>query len=175
MERINILLLEDNPGDVRLVKEMLSESKDMKFEVEDFPLLKPALERLKQKGIDAVLTDLRLPDCQGQDIILRLCEQAPKLAILILTGTYEEEEMAINSLKQGVQDYLRKNEINSQLLCRAIRYAIERKKLDEELKQKLHDSEVFHKAAVERELKMVELKKRIKELEAGLKEKRKDG
>lgn len=145
---LRILHIEDNPGDARLVKEMLSQSKLTSFEIEHFERVKPALERLKQGGIDVVLSDLKVPDSQGLDTFQRVYEQAPSIPIVLITGTYEEEELALEALRRGAQDYLKKDVLNSDLLVRAIRYAIERKQLEEAVKERTQDLQSAQEASL---------------------------
>lgn len=132
---LKILYLEDNPGDVRLVKEVLSQNRLISFEIEHFNRLKPALERLNKGGIDIILSDLHLPDSQGLNTFERLYKEVPDVPIVVITGTYEDEKMALEAMDQGAQDYLFKDDVSSNLLVRSICYAIERKKLEEAVKE----------------------------------------
>lgn len=129
---IRVLMIEDNPDDADLARRMLSKSEDAVFNVEHFECLKPALERIKDGGIDIILSDLKLPDSQGLDTFLRVHAQAADIPIVLLTGTYQEAELAMHALTKGAQDYLRKDEINRHLLTRAIHYAIDRKEAERE-------------------------------------------
>lgn len=132
---LKILYVEDNPGDVRLIEEVLSQNKSISFEIEHFNRLKPALERLNKGGVDIILSDLHLPDSQGLDTFERLYKEAPGIPIVVITGTYEDEKMALEAMDQGAQDYLFKDDVSSDLLVRSIRYAIERKKMEGAVKE----------------------------------------
>lgn len=134
----HILLVEDNPGDARLVREMLAEAGGRSFAVDWVTSLSEALEHLARGGIDLVLLDLGLPDSQGLDTFLRAHEPASHLPFLVLTG-FADETLGSTAVRQGAQDYLPKGEVTGSLLHRAIRYAIERKRTEEELVKKTHD------------------------------------
>lgn len=125
-QKLKILLIEDNPGDARLVQEYLSGA----FEIIHADRITKGLSLLGEREFNLVLLDLSLPDGHGLENLTRVRKKAPKLAVVILTGTLEEEKEAIEGMQQGAQDYLLKGEINPPLLARAIRYAIERKRLD---------------------------------------------
>lgn len=124
-EPIKILLVEDNPGDVRLIREMLKEAKTSMATLEDTPSLMTAVERLGKGGIDAVLLDLGLPDSQGINTFVKLHHQFPRTPIVVLTGL-TDEELGLQAVREGAQDYLIKGKVDSQWLCRAILYAVER-------------------------------------------------
>ena len=124
-EPIKILLVEDNPGDVRLIREMLKETQASLAALEDTPSLMTAVERLAKGGIDAVLLDLGLPDSQGISTFVKLHHQFPRTPIVVLTGL-TDEELGLQAVREGAQDYLIKGKVDSQWLCRAILYAVER-------------------------------------------------
>jgi two-component system, cell cycle sensor histidine kinase and response regulator CckA len=126
---IRVLLVEDNPGDARLIQEMLFEVKNTSFKLEWVDRLFKALDRLPQGNIDVVLLDLTMPDSSGLDTFTRLHSQNPRVPIIPLTGI-DDETFAMNALRAGAQDYLVKGEVESKLLAGAIRYAIERKKVE---------------------------------------------
>jgi predicted heme/steroid binding protein/CheY-like chemotaxis protein/uncharacterized membrane protein len=119
-------LIEDNPGDARLVKEMLSEVKNVFFDLEWTDDLAKSLKRLAAGGIEVVLLDLNLPDSQGFNTIVRIQSEAPQVPTVIMTGL-DDETLAIRAVRQGAQDYLVKGEIKGWQLARAIRYAIARR------------------------------------------------
>jgi PAS domain S-box-containing protein/putative nucleotidyltransferase with HDIG domain len=127
---INVLLIEDNPGDARLIQEMLAEGGKARFALECADCLLEGLGRLAANNIEVVLLDLGLPDSQGFDTFVKAYAQAPRMPILVLSGL-DDEELAIKTVQEGAQDYLVKGQINSDLLVRAIRYAIERKRAEE--------------------------------------------
>jgi signal transduction histidine kinase/DNA-binding response OmpR family regulator len=129
---IRILLVEDNPGDVRLLQESLGEGDGAGFELEVVDRLSAGLERLAKGGIDLVLLDLGLSDCRGLETLVRARAAASYLPLIVLT-TLDDEAVAVQAVQRGAQDYLVKGQIESRLLTRAIRYAIERKRAEETL------------------------------------------
>jgi PAS domain S-box-containing protein len=131
-EPIKVLLVEDNPGDVRLIREMLKEVKTTLAALEETSSLTAAVERLAKGGIDAVLLDLGLPDSQGINTFLKIHDQFPGTPIVVLTGLIDER-LGLQAVRQGAQDYLVKGQVHSQWLCRAIFYAVERMQVREEL------------------------------------------
>ena len=130
---IKILLIEDNPGDVRLIREMLSET-GTRYNIECVDRLSKGVERLTSEGIDIVLLDLGLPNSKGFDTFSKMSEYASKLPIIVLTGL-NDEEIGSRTIRNGSQDYLVKGQIDRRLLTRSIRYAIERKRLEEDMRK----------------------------------------
>ena len=128
---IKVLLVEDNPGDVRLICEMLAHAPEGRFEVESFARLCDAAPRLAQSDADVALLDLSLPDSQGLETFAQAQRQAPQLPIAVLTGL-DDQEMAIQAVQAGAQDYLVKGQVDGNLLVRSIRYAITRKRTEQE-------------------------------------------
>ncbi len=127
---IKVLLIEDNPGDARLIQEMVSEVGGAAFDLEHVGGLLTGLKHFVAAGdIDLVLLDLGLPDSSGFDTFTGLQAQAPGVAIVVLTG-FEDETIKNKALQAGAQDYLSKNQLDSNSLIRSMRYAIERKKAE---------------------------------------------
>jgi signal transduction histidine kinase len=131
---IKILLIEDNPGDARLIREMLAKVRGGTFGLEYANRLSTGLERLAEGGIDVILLDLSLPDSQGFDTFVRAQAQALGVPIVVLTGL-TDEALAVQAVQKGAQDYLVKGHVDGYSLTRAIRYAIERKRTEEALKE----------------------------------------
>ncbi len=131
---VRILLVEDNPGDARLIREMLAESQEPRFAIDWVTLLSAGLERLAGDGIDLVLLDLGLPDSRGLDTFVRAYAQAPQVPFVVLSGL-SDETVALSAVRAGAQDYLVKGQTDGDLLLRAIRYATERKKAEEDLRR----------------------------------------
>lgn len=131
---IKVLLIEDDPEDAELLKEILFEEKSFSFDIERADRLKAGLERLAKGGIDVVLMDLFLPDSRELNTLTRVHTQSPKVPIVILTG-FDEETIAIEAIQKGAQDYLIKGRVNGEMLSRVIRYAIQRKRVEGELHQ----------------------------------------
>jgi len=122
---IHILLVEDNPGDARLVRELVHEAPDL--EIHHVQTLADGLAYLDQGCSDVVLLDLGLPDSSGMDTLRSFIGSAPSLPVVVLTGQ-NDEELGRLALREGAQDYLVKGMEIEQVLTRAVRYAIERKR-----------------------------------------------
>ncbi len=125
----NVLLIEDNPGDARLIREMLAEAGTQAFRVEHADRLSVAFERLGVDNVDVVLLDLSLPDSQGLETFLRTRARDPVVPIVVLSGL-DDETVALRAVQEGAQDYLVKGRVDSDVLVRAIRYAIERRAVE---------------------------------------------
>ena len=123
-----VLLIEDNQGDARLLAEVLKDVPGQPFELVHADLVSSALERLNSEHFEAILLDLSLPDGQGFGVLRRLLDVAPSIPVLVLTGL-KDEQMALNALSAGAQDYLVKGSHDGDFIARAIRYAIQRKEL----------------------------------------------
>jgi signal transduction histidine kinase len=144
---IRILLIEDNPGDARLIKEYLSDLKNIEYTLQISDRLQSGLEILENEFIDIVLLDLKLPDGEGLSNVEQIFSIAPNIPVIVLTGL-NDETTAINAVKMGAQDYLVKDKVESELLIRAIRYAIERKRAEEE-HQKLLEQRIRSLSIIE--------------------------
>lgn len=131
---IKILLIEDNPGDARLIREMLQERNSAQYDLEWVDLLDKGLKRLATKGIDLVLLDLGLPDSQGLFTFFKVNSLEKRVPIIVLTGL-EDEILGINAVRKGAQDYIVKTQVDGRVVVRSIRYAIERKKSEEALRE----------------------------------------
>jgi len=129
-----VLLIEDNPGDARLIREMLSEGGGDRFELKRATHLSAGLKRLVNYDIGLVLLDLGLPDSQGFDTFVKIYTQAPRVPIVVLSGL-ADEQLAIKTVQEGAQDYLVKGHVDSHALVRTICYAIERKRMEELLRE----------------------------------------
>ena len=129
--RFKVLLVEDNPGDARLIRETLVDVADTAFDLECTDRLAAGLARLKAADIDVVLLDLALPDSRGYDTFAAAQAEVPHLPIIVLTGL-GDEALALRTVKNGAQDYLLKGQVDGNLLARAIRYAIERKRAEQQ-------------------------------------------
>jgi sigma-B regulation protein RsbU (phosphoserine phosphatase) len=130
--RIRALLIEDNPGDARLIELMLQDADGEAFEVRHVDRLEDGLRELANGNIDVVLSDLSMPDSNGLDTFIRLHARAPHVPIIVLSGL-NDTTVALNAVHEGAQDYLIKGEVDGQLLARSMRYAIERKRMSEQL------------------------------------------
>lgn len=133
-----LLIVEDNPGDARLVREMLRDGWTRNVEVAHLTTVAEGIAHVLAEGADAVLLDLSLPDASGLDGLKRLRQAAPDMPVVILSGT-DDEALTLESLHEGAQDYLIKGQVDSVTIRRSIRYAVERKRAEGELSQKAPD------------------------------------
>ncbi len=150
--KLKSLLVEDNLGDARLVRELLSEFGTGEFEVVQVVRLAEAMKCLEETHVDVVLLDLGLPDSQGLDTFTQIHDRAPAVPVVVLSGM-EDEALAVEAVRAGAQDYLVKAQLVGSTLVRAVRYAVERKRSEELLYEAHRDLE---KRVVER---TAELKK----------------
>ena len=127
-----LLLVEDNPGDARLLREMLSEPDSEPTELTHVASIADAEKYLSEFPTDVILLDLGLPDAQGLDAVRRAHLAAPRVPLVVLTGL-DDHSLASQALQEGAEDYLIKGQIEPRGLRRAIRYAIERKTMEEAL------------------------------------------
>ncbi|HEX8203481.1 MAG TPA: fused response regulator/phosphatase [Isosphaeraceae bacterium] len=123
--RITVLLIEDNPGDIRLIRELLREAAPTPFQVIATERLASGLELLAGGGIDVVLLDLSLAETQGLETFQRVYSRARDVPIVVLTA-WADLTVAVAALQEGAQDYLVKGQVVSDLLVRSLRFAIER-------------------------------------------------
>ena len=131
---INVLLVEDNPGDARLLREALAGTDSLRFRLLHVERLGDAVANLNEGNCDVVLLDLSLPDGHGLESIARCHAAAPKVPVVVLTGL-DDEALALKAVREGAQDYLVKGQVDGNLLVRAMRYAIERKRAEQALKE----------------------------------------
>jgi PAS domain S-box-containing protein len=141
---MRILLVEDNPGDIRLLREYLKEAGTDRYQITHADRLARGLERLAEANVDAVLLDLSLPDSHGMDTLVRMREAAKAVPIVVLTGI-EDEALGMRLIQAGAQDYLIKGQVTGPLLTRSLRYAVERKRAEGALR----DSEERYRHLVE--------------------------
>jgi signal transduction histidine kinase len=136
---LSVLLIEDNPGDALLIRKVLDEVENEIFRLESANRLSTGLGQLHSGDVDVILLDLSLPDSQGLDTFTRVHSQAPEVPIVVLSGL-DDETLAVEAVRQGAQDYLVKGHADSNVLARSMRYAIERKRVEERL-QELYENE----------------------------------
>lgn len=125
----SILIIEDNPGDVLLVKEMIKLT-GMPFKLEHAISLNSASSILDNKNVDIVLLDLGLPDSLGLETLARFREMNKKCPVVVMTGL-DDQKIALEALRQGAQDYIVKNLLSPEVVLRTIQYNIERKKIQD--------------------------------------------
>jgi PAS domain S-box-containing protein len=126
---LQVLLVEDNAGDVRLIREMFRNERPGSFELTHLGRMDEAEIHLAKGGTDIVLVDMGLPDEHGLASVRRSLAAAPHVPVIVLTGL-EDEALAAEAMKAGAQDYLIKGQIENRALPRALRHAIERHQLD---------------------------------------------
>ena len=131
---IRVLLVEDNPGDARLIQEMLAEGKVSRFDLVCADRFSDGMARLAERAIDVVLLDLSLPDSRGLETFVQMQDQVPDVPVLVLTG-FDDEDLGVQAVREGAQDYLVKGQVDQHLLVRAVHYAIERKRVERELRK----------------------------------------
>jgi len=130
--RIKVLLIEDNPGDARLIEEALAERGEGAFRLRWVDDLAEGLDCLDDQPPDVVLLDLSLPGTDGLDTLASVLDRNADVPIIVLTVT-SDESLAVEAVRRGAQDYLVKGQADGALLRRAVRYAIERKETQAEL------------------------------------------
>jgi diguanylate cyclase (GGDEF)-like protein len=134
-KRIGVLLVEDNPGDARLIKEMLAAPAyfGVTYQFSHVESLNAAIQACSNHRFDVILLDLNLPDSSGLETLENLNGVFPTIPIIVLTGL-NDAELTMQSVQQGAQDYVTKEECTNHLLTRVIYYAIERKRIEAQLK-----------------------------------------
>ncbi|MFZ1126691.1 sensor histidine kinase [Methanoregula sp.] len=148
---MKILVLEDSPSDMEMLRELLEDQDKRAFDVIHVERLSAAIPYLSKGNIDIIISDLGLPDSQGLDTLKTLKEHSSEIPIVVLTGL-DNERIGIEALKEGAQDYLVKGQMSSQSLSRSLRYAIERnaieterKKMELQITQQLKEKEMLLK------------------------------
>ena len=136
-----ILLIEDNPFDIRLIKEMMKDFTAFNYTLVTAETLKEGCKQVKENNIILILLDLNLPDSTGKQTFNTLIDCAKNIPVVLLTGL-QDMELSFALIKEGAQDYISKQDLNSNLLSKTIQYGIERDKqlkkireISEELKQ----------------------------------------
>ncbi len=135
---VTLLLIEDSPDDAALVRDILGESKGFNGTIEHQIRLSEGITRVAEGGIDVVLLDFSLPDSFGIDTFRHLHHAHPEIPVIVLTSL-DDDQLALQAVSEGAQDYLVKKELEQRLLTRSIRYAIERNRAEQQL---LHNA--FH-------------------------------
>lgn len=134
MTPLKVHLVEDNPGDARLIQEILKEAPIATLELIHSRSLAEVFEKLDRFSGDVILLDLGLPDANGMETYLRMNARAPQIPIIILTGM-DDEKLAVEAAARGAQEYLVKGDVDYRLLLRTVRYAVERKRAEEKIRE----------------------------------------
>ena len=133
---IRVLLMEDNPGDARLLQVLLAEAAGTEFDLLCVVRLAEALEALESGPFDVALLDLNVPDSHGFETFERVRANAPDVPLIVLTGL-DDAEIALRAVRKGAQDYLVKGQVDGASLIRSIQYAIERHRTQTAVKDQL--------------------------------------
>ena len=141
---VKVLIVDDSASDAEQIEGWLRSTSVLSFDIESCDRLAAALSRLDRNDIELVLLDLFLPESKGLKTLRRLRERAPGVTVIALTR-FEDEHASVQALREGAQDYLAKSEISGSLLLRAIRHALERKSIEEQLR----NSEERHRTMAE--------------------------
>jgi len=158
-----ILLIEDNPGDIRLVKEMLNDITSFKYQLISAETLKEGIEQIKRNDFILILLDLNLPDSSGKQTFDTVVDYTGNTPVVLVSGL-QYVELSLALIKEGAQDYIIKPDLNSTLLEKTIQFAIERKKLISKIIKQRNDLEQLNSYFIDRELRMVDLKKEVNDL-----------
>jgi two-component system, cell cycle sensor histidine kinase and response regulator CckA len=134
-QRVNVLLVEDEPVYAELLQAVLRELSSSQCELAIAQRLDEALECLKSRHFDVLLLDLSLPDRQGLETYRAVKMQAGALPVIVLTGS-DDERLALQAMREGAQDYLVKGQVDGRMVLRVMRYAIERKRAQEVLRER---------------------------------------
>ena len=132
-EPIKVLLIEDNPGDARLITEALKEAEDSRFDIVWRETLTDGLDILEEADTDIIVLDLSLPDSAGLDTLDTARKHSEDVPILVLTGL-DDKKLSLEAVKRGAQDYLIKEKVHADVLERCIRHAIDRQELLDQIR-----------------------------------------
>jgi len=152
-ESLQVLLVEDSPSDAQLFQHIFFRAATGDWKLLHVERLSEAIALCQTQSFDLALLDLRLPDSEGLDTISQFNQAIPDVPIIILT-VFDDEELAIQAMAQGAQDYLVKDQVTTQLLRRSIRYSIERSQII----QQLRNSERATLEALNKERELNQLK-----------------
>jgi DNA-binding NarL/FixJ family response regulator len=141
---LQVLVVEDNPGDARLLREMFRKERPGSFELTHLQCMSDAETHLAKGGVDIALLDMGLTDAHGLETVRRSLAAAPGVPVIVLTGL-DDEALAAGAIEAGAQDYLVKDQIENRALPRALRHAIERHQLD----RRLRDQQFYTRALFE--------------------------
>jgi signal transduction histidine kinase len=156
-EIFNVLLVEDNPGDKRIIQEMLQDARSMQYKIVNARRLDEAVKLIGKNNIDVAILDLNLPDSSGVDTFLTFQKHNIDLPVVLLTRP-DDNTIGNEAIRKGAQDCLIKDRIDSHVLMRALLYAIDRKRSEKKLRrtsalllEELKELETTHKQIIEKE------------------------
>lgn len=132
-KKLKVLLVENNPVDRKVLLKILSTSPYGKFDPQQVPSLAEAFALLKKEKFDVTLLDLNVDDSRGIDTLRKFHRRFPSMPVVVNTGSYQDD-IGLKSIAKGAQDYLVKGMYKSYTLVKALYYAVERKKVELELK-----------------------------------------
>jgi len=138
MDQISVLIVEDNPADVLLIREYLSEKEAVDYVITEADTLASAINLISRNDFDVILLDLTLPDSMGLETVRKVITTAPDTAVIVLTGL-QDENIALQAVRYSAQDYLEKQFLAPAMLYKSIIYAIERKRVLQEKEDLLND------------------------------------
>lgn len=143
---VQILVVEDNPDELRLIQRMLEKAKDTLFHINPAGRLSTGVKLLASGDIAVVLLDLSLPDSQGLDTLVRMRSQAPDVPIVVLSDL-DDKSLATAVIGDGAQDYLIKGQLSGSLLIHSLHHAIRRKRLEQALRESEEKLETYLESA----------------------------
>jgi PAS domain S-box-containing protein len=152
LEDVRILLVEDNPVDARMLRDMIRDACSGPIHLQHVDRLSRALDSLGTGQFDVVLLDLSLPDARGLETVAQVHAHAPKVPVVVLTSL-DDEAVAVRALRAGAQDYLIKGRVGGDLLVRSVRYATERARAVEALERR----EEHYRSLTENSLDLVSI------------------
>jgi len=135
---VHVLLIDDDPVQKTFIAALLASSCVDRFRISSVLTLEQGLSAVREEQVDVVLLDLSLPDCSRDETFELFHSSFPDMPVVVLTAL-QDEERGIQLLKSGAQDYLVKGQVNGPLLCRSLRYAIERKRLSMQLEKTVEE------------------------------------
>ncbi len=131
---VQVLLIEDNREHVQFLQQLLTASELTHFQLHVAGDVAQGVDRLQKEQFELILLDLTLPDCEGLETFIRVIEAAPDLPLIVLSGV-NDIALAVETVQLGAQDYLVKGHVDNHLLLRSMQYAIERKRVQTQLKR----------------------------------------